>query len=158
MILYHGSNTEVSVIDLQKSKPNKDFGQAFYLSDNMEQAIEMAEFKVSTFGGSCIVNQFECADSILSDKSLNIKTFNDYSDEWAKFVFLNRDANSGTNVHDYDIVYGPIANDRVGRQIMNYKEGFISFEEFLHRLKYMNGITFQYAFCTAKAIGKLKKI
>ena len=158
MILYHGSNTEVSVIDLQKSKPNKDFGQAFYLSDNKEQAIEMAEFKVSTFGGSCIVNQFECEDSILSDKLLNIKTFNDYSDEWAKFVFLNRDANSETNVHDYDIVYGPIANDRVGRQIMNYKEGFISFEEFLHRLKYMKGITFQYAFCTAKAIGKLKKI
>ncbi len=33
MILYHGSNTNITEIDLQKSKPNKDFGRGFYLSD-----------------------------------------------------------------------------------------------------------------------------
>ena len=33
MILYHGTNTEFDVIDLSKSKPNKDFGQGFYLSE-----------------------------------------------------------------------------------------------------------------------------
>ena len=33
MILYHGSNIEIETIDLSKSKPNKDFGKAFYLSE-----------------------------------------------------------------------------------------------------------------------------
>ena len=158
MILYHGSNTEIFEIDLQKSKLNKDFGRAFYLSERENQAREMAEFKVYTFGGNSIINQFECPDTILTDSSLKIKTFEGYSEEWAKFVFSNRDSVSETNIHDYDIVYGPIANDRVGRQIMNLKEGYISFEEFMHRLQYMKGITFQYAFCTAKAIEKLRKI
>ena len=32
MILYHGTNTDFTAVDLKKSKPNKDFGQGFYLS------------------------------------------------------------------------------------------------------------------------------
>jgi hypothetical protein len=32
MILYHGTNEDFGDIDLAKSKPNKDFGQGFYLS------------------------------------------------------------------------------------------------------------------------------
>ena len=58
-------------------------------------------------------------------------------------------------MHPFDVVYGPIANDRVGLQIRNYRMGNINKEEFLRRLKYMKGITFQYAFCTQKAIEKL---
>ena len=34
MRLYHCSNMDFDVIDLSKSKPNKDFGRAFYLSAN----------------------------------------------------------------------------------------------------------------------------
>lgn len=45
MILYHGTNVEFDVIDLTKSKPNKDFGRGFYLSDNYEQALNMAKTK-----------------------------------------------------------------------------------------------------------------
>ena len=58
--------------------------------------------------------------------------------------------------HSFDVVYGPIANDRVGLQIRNYRLGNIDKKEFLRRLHYMKGITFQYAFCTEKAIQKLK--
>ncbi|MDY2915337.1 MAG: DUF3990 domain-containing protein [Alloprevotella sp.] len=54
------------------------------------------------------------------------------------------------------MVYGPIANDRIGAQITRYKQGYISFEEFLKRIQYI-GITFQYAFCTQRAIDKLIK-
>ena len=43
MILYHGSNIEFDVIDLSKSKPNKDFGRGFYLSPTYIQAMEMAK-------------------------------------------------------------------------------------------------------------------
>lgn len=61
-------------------------------------------------------------------------------------------------MHDYDVVFGPIANDRVGMQVRNFREGNIDLAELLKRLEYMKGITFQYAFCTEKAIRYLKKI
>ena len=45
MKLYHGSIVDIQHIDLNISKPNKDFGRAFYLSANYDQAMEMAQFK-----------------------------------------------------------------------------------------------------------------
>ena len=158
MILYHGSNMVFEKIDLDKSKTNKDFGKGFYLSDNYEQAEKMAQFKVVTLGGNVNVQSYDVDDEILKDNTLNIKIFNEYSREWAEFIFANRDNNSDIQCHDYDIVYGPIANDRVGLQIRKFHDGSINFEEFLHRIKYMKGITFQYFFGTNKAINKLKKL
>lgn len=32
MKLYHGTNIDFEKIDIDKSKPNKDFGRVFYLS------------------------------------------------------------------------------------------------------------------------------
>ena len=46
MILYHGTNADFGDIDLTKSKPNKDFGQGFYLSREYTQAMDMAKTKV----------------------------------------------------------------------------------------------------------------
>lgn len=46
MILYHGTNVAFDTIDLQKSKPNKDFGKGFYLSADYNQAMAMANIKV----------------------------------------------------------------------------------------------------------------
>ena len=158
MILYHGSNIAIEAIDLSKSKPNKDFGKAFYLSEQREQAEEMASFTVDRFGGESIVTAFEFDETMLHNGQLQVKTFDGYSHEWAEFVFSNRDTNFETNIHNYDIVYGPIANDKVGRQIFNFREGYIDLNEFMRRLNYMKGITFQYAFCTELAISKLKKL
>ena len=45
MILYHGTNADFGEIDLRKSKPNKDFGQGFYLSREYIQAMEMAKIR-----------------------------------------------------------------------------------------------------------------
>lgn len=33
MILYHGSNTAIDGIDLNRCRPYKDFGRGFYLTD-----------------------------------------------------------------------------------------------------------------------------
>jgi hypothetical protein len=155
MILYHGSNIVIGQIDLTKSKPNKDFGQGFYLSDNESQALEMAEFKAMQLGGNPIVSRFEFDDTIMSDTSLKVLRFEEYSEEWADFVLKNRD---GVATEKYDIVYGPIANDKVGLQIRKLKDGSIDKKEFLNRLKYMKGITFQYFFGSENAISHLKKI
>lgn len=155
MILYHGSNTFIDEIDLDKSKPNKDFGKGFYLSEDNEQATQMAIFKATTLGGEPIITKFEFNTDILNSPKLKVKIFHEYSEEWADFVFANRE---GYNSDIYDIVYGPIANDKVGLQIRKLKDGSIDKTEFLNRLKYMKGITFQYFFGTPLAISFLKRI
>ena len=155
MILYHGSNMIIDKIDLDMSKPNKDFGKGFYLSENESQAMEMANFKSALLGGEPIVTKFEFNDSIMQSSDLRIKVFADYSEEWADFVFANRE---GYEVELYDIVYGPIANDKVGLQIRKLKDGSIDKVEFLNRLKYMKGITYQYYFGTEKSIQYLAKL
>ena len=58
----------------------------------------------------------------------------------------------------YDFVYGPIADDKVGRQLRRFFDEDISKEELLERLKYMKGITFQYFFGSTKALTFLKVI
>ena len=157
MILYHGSNQTIDKIDLRKSRPNKDFGRAFYLSPVKSQAMDMAKFRVMLEGGEPVINAYSFEEENMKSSSLKILCFDDYSEEWAKFVLANRDAQNCVR-HGYDIVYGPIANDSVGRQITNLKEGYITFDVFLERLKYMKGITFQYAFCTNNALLKLVKL
>lgn len=154
MRLFHGSNTSIEEIDISLSKPNKDFGRAFYLSPNIEQAKEMAAFKTDFLGGVETITEFE----IESLDSLNVKIFDSYSEEWAQFVYNHRTEPLGKTLHNYDVVYGPIANDRIGAQITRFKQGYISFDEFLNRIKFIKGITFQYAFCTQEAINRLRKI
>lgn len=39
MILYHGSNTPINVIDLTQCRPYKDFGKGFYLTTIEEQSM-----------------------------------------------------------------------------------------------------------------------
>ena len=156
MILYHGSTMQIDQIDLAKSRPNKDFGLAFYLSAEREQAEEMAAFKADFEGGEPVINVYEFDEKLFSN--LQYKCFEEYSPDWAHFVFDHRTEPQGRTLHNFDIVYGPIANDRIGAQITRYKQGYISFEQFLERIKYIKGITFQYAFCTQKAIDKLVKL
>lgn len=155
MILYHGSNVTITKIDLEKSKPFKDFGKGFYLSEDEAQALEMAAFKSMQLGGEPVVSKFEFDTAALDSAFLRIKIFNEYSEEWTDFVFANRE---GCEVEKYDIVYGPIANDKIGLQIRKLKDGSIDKAEFLNRLKYMKGITFQYFFGTEKAVKYLNKL
>lgn len=155
MILYHGSNISIKQIDLNKSKPNKDFGRGFYLSEDETQAQKMAVFKSMQLGGEPVVTGFRFNEEIMNASILNIRIFHDYSEAWADFVFSNRE---GKPVEQYDIVYGPIADDKIGLQIRKLKDGSIDKTEFLNRLKYMKGITYQYYFGTEAAVKYLTKI
>ena len=156
MRLYHGSTVDIPKIDLTKSKPNKDFGRAFYLSVDKQQAMDMALFKAEFEDAKPIVNVYEFDEALFNE--FKIKRFEGYNEEWAHFVYEHRTEPNGRTLHDYDIVYGPIANDRIGAQITRYKQGYISFDEFLRRIQYIKGATFQYAFCTQRAIDKLIKL
>ena len=84
--------------------------------------------------------------------------FTKYSKEWADFILRNRMNENDANIRQYDVVYGPIANDKIGVQIRNLIEQNIDMDVFLERLKYVQGITFQYFFGTERAISKLVRI
>ena len=157
MILYHGSNMMIDVIDLTMSKKYKDFGRAFYLSAEQEQARKMALAKVVQFGGEESVTAFEWNEQCVTMPELKVLQFTEYSREWAEFVFNNRDENQDYQ-HPYDIVYGPIADDYIGLQIRDFKRKNITFEQFLSNIRYHKGITFQYAFCTQRAIEQLLRL
>ena len=158
MILYHGSNVEIFDIDLSMSKPYKDFGRAFYLSADKKQAEALAEATVARTGkGVCTISSFSFDESLMEASTLNVKTFNGYSEEWAEFIYKNRDENQKFD-HDYDIVYGPIADDYIGLQIREFRRHMISFDEFITRIRYHKGETYQYAFCTSMSISKLIRI
>ena len=134
MKLYHGSNCKIDDIDLAKSKPFKDFGKGFYLSDDMAQAMDMANFKSLISGGIPVVTGFEFDSLGLNSSGLKIKRFDSYSDEWLDFIIANRE---GYNVEKYDFVYGPIADDKVGFQLRRYKDEVIDKTELMERLKYI---------------------
>ncbi|MDO4511145.1 MAG: DUF3990 domain-containing protein [Bacteroidales bacterium] len=159
MILYHGSNTGIEAIDLGRCSRYKDFGRAFYLSADMQQAKEMGEFRVRiSREGETTVTSYEFNEQLLSEEStLKVKIFPHYCLEWAEFVWNNRDENQDFH-HPYDIVYGPIANDNVGFQMRRFRVNGGDLHEFLKGLKYSKGETFQYAFCTPEAIKMLKKL
>lgn len=157
MILYHGSNVEIDVIDLKKGRRGKDFGQGFYLSADLQQAREMAVTVVDREEcGTPIVTAFEFDESLLSFGTLNVSIFEHYSMEWAEFVRANRKNRTPEQIHNFDIVYGPIADDTIAKQMRRLDQNYIDMERFLQEIQYQKE-TFQYFFGTEKAINCLTK-
>lgn len=93
MILYHGTTVEIEKIDLQKSKPNKDFGKGFYLSADKEQAIAMADYKAMQIDSTSIVNAFKFDERKLEDTTLKVKIFKEYDKDNHSILFWNRTCN-----------------------------------------------------------------
>lgn len=157
MRLYHGTNQFFEKIDLRKSKPNKDFGKGFYLSDDYEQALKMAQIKVEQQQqGSPVVLAFDVDEEAM--RKLRLLRFDDYSEQWAEFVLANRKSSISQPVHDYDIVIGPIADDRVGVQLWKYENQLIDLPTLVGNLKYMKGLTVQYFFGTGNAMSVLRRV
>lgn len=157
MKLYHGSDILVEKPEIAKGKPFKDFGQGFYLSADEKQAKEMAAQRAALFlDGKPVVSTFEFDESALTDGSLKVKRFETYTEEWAEFVLRNRDRKTPQPYHDYDIVYGPIADDSIVRQLRKFELGDIkTLADLMKELTYPQGITFQYFFGSEKALQKL---
>lgn len=158
MRLYHGSSLVIDKIDMSLSKVGKDFGCGFYLSPDREQAEKMAAKKAEQLHcDTACVTEFECNESLMKSE-LRVLEFEGYSKEWAEFVLENRKNRTRQNIHDYDVVYGPIANDDVGLLIRRLTAGLIDVDKFLDELKYKKGITYQYFFVTEKSIKYLDRV
>lgn len=156
MILYHGSNMPISKIDLSKGKKGKDFGQGFYLSPFYAQAYRMAELTVAkTSEGVPFVSEFTYDENKI--QNLKVLRFDGYTKEWAKFIIMNRQNRSNQQAHDYDIVYGPIADDTVGATISLFIRQYIDLDELIRRLKFVEP-KYQYFFATIASLNTLTKV
>ena len=156
MNLYHGTNAEILQIDLNESRVGKDFGLGFYLTPDRQVAQRQAERKFEQHGvGKAQVYEY-CIDEAAM-QSLRVLNFDSYTLEWARFVLMNRKNRTRTQVHDYDIVIGPIADDVIGYQIRRVEEGIISEEQFLEEIKF-HTVTIQYMFATEKSIKLLQRV
>ena len=151
MKLYHGSNVEVKEPSLHYSAKNRDFGQGFYLTPDINQAKSWAIKKAnSTQIGRPIVSIYEIDDSELN--KLNMKKFEIADEEWFNYVLKNRiDKDYYDN---YDVVIGPIANDGTYQVLNLYTRNLITKATAILELKSFK-LKDQYTFKTEKAISKL---
>lgn len=156
MRLYHGTNAEIQQINLDESRVGKDFGVGFYLTPDKSVAKRQAERKYEQFGvGKARVYEFEFDETMLP--TLNVLHFDSYSLEWAHFVLENRKNRTRKQIHNYDIVAGPIADDVIGYQIRRVEEGIITEEQFLEEIKF-HTVTIQYLFATEESIKLLRRL
>jgi predicted NACHT family NTPase len=85
-----------------------------------------------------------------------IKHFDNYDEEWLDFVVMNRNEDNPEPTHNYDIVEGPVADDKIQNRIGYYLSGQIDKKAFLEELKWHEE-THQVCFCTVVSLQTLKQ-
>ena len=109
--LYHGGDSIIKKPEIRESTRTLDFGKGFYLTSSEKQASDWVIRKLERLDlKKGFVNVYDFLEEEAKSK-LNIKVFAKPSEEWLDFVMSNRrDPNF---IHNFDIVIGPVANDRV---------------------------------------------
>jgi hypothetical protein len=156
MQVYHGSDIEIFDIDLSKSQSNKDFGKGFYVTKFRKHAESWAVNISRRYDKKPFVTEFTFYERAFEESRYNVLRFDDYNEAWLDFVVLNRDPAFTTSQHDYDLIEGPIADDKVQNRINDFLDGLITKNDFLNELKYHEE-THQVCFCTINSLQLLKK-
>jgi CRISPR/Cas system-associated endonuclease/helicase Cas3 len=94
MRVYHGSDMPVSVIDLLKCKPNRDFGRGFYVTKLRSQVESMAKRVTRYSKKTPVVTEYEFDEDAYQDEDLKVLRFDACDEAWLDFVVLNRNADS----------------------------------------------------------------
>jgi hypothetical protein len=131
MKIYHGTNCDFTDIDLSHCKDKRDFGKGFYTTILEEQARQWAEFKCRQYNtDTAYLYEYEINDY----SGLNVKRFDAYTLDWLEFIKENR--MKGSIQHNFDIVIGPVADDKVARTLKLYLKGTNNAEWTLRKLMY----------------------
>ena len=150
--LYHGSTVAVRKPSLRPGRSNADFGKGFYTTSNYEQAVRWAHIKQEREETQhAIVSVYEFDESLLTSPDLNIRLFNGADEPWLYFVTDCRQSLK----HYYDIVQGPVANDKVFTTVNLFESGVLSAEAAILQLKAYKTYD-QLSFHTAKTIAALR--
>ncbi len=140
--IFHGSNVEVAHPRIIQNGFYKDFGYGFYCTNLEKQAKRWS----LTRKGDSVVNKYKYTENI----DLKIKSFSEMTDEWLDFVAECRRG----MLHDYDIVEGPMADDRIWNFVEGFLEGRITRQAFWELVKF-NYPTHQIVFCTDEELKTL---
>ncbi len=151
MRIYHGSLEKVENPEIRVPNRTLDYGSGFYATTSYEQALGWVYRRMDDTGvKSGYVNVYDFDESALG--KLQSLIFDNLTEEWVDFVMKNRtDRNF---VHNYDIVYGPVANDRVYFQFALYEGNLISKQTLINELKTYKLVD-QYLFHTGRALQAL---
>lgn len=152
MRLYHGSNVVVPRPEILNSDRKLDFGVGFYLTSSLEQAERWARLVVDRRGGGRpVVTVYEIDEAQLS--TLRVRRFEKANRQWLNFVVANRE--SQIEDQKWDVVIGPVANDRTMPVIRLFMAKVYTAAETLRRLLPQN-LHDQYTFKTVKALQRLQ--
>ncbi|MBE6966256.1 MAG: DUF3990 domain-containing protein [Ruminococcaceae bacterium] len=153
MLVYHGSNLEVSSPKLIVQNRFLDFGFGFYTTTNKIQAISFAEKVVKRNGtGKKTVSIYEI-DTDKAFDNCSVLRFLSPNEEWLNFISENRSGNYDGK--SYDIIYGPVANDDVYTTFTLYQSGVLTKEQTLEALK-IKELYDQMVFTSENALSYLK--
>lgn len=151
MRLYHGSIEKVEKPELRKSNRTLDYGTGFYNTTSLKQAEDWVKRRMKEYNVDYgYVNVFELGETAI--QKLNCLVFQTPTEEWVDFVMKNR-TQKGFE-HSYDIVYGPVANDRVYAAFALYEGGLIDKQQLITELKAYKLVD-QYLFHTEVALSSL---
>ena len=151
MKIYHGSIEMVECPEIRESNRTLDYGQGFYTTTAYGQAEAWVMRRMNEKRTS---RGYVCAYELDESALQNLKTliFEQPAEEWVDFVMKNRTQKG--YVHDFDIVYGPVANDRVYAAFALYEGGLINKQALIAELKAYKLVD-QYLFHTEKALQTL---
>ena len=131
MTVYHGSVCEIRCPDVTRSKPEVDFGPAFYLTSFQKQAERWAFRKGMRMRVPGVVNAYQL-DEDWSD--WRVMDFHEADEAWLDFVCECRDG--GDVWRKYDIIKGRVADDDVFLTIDKYRKGDMTKLEAIAQLRY----------------------
>lgn len=173
MLLYHGSFTQVSEIDLNKCKCGKDFGRGFYVTSSYKQAQnfvplsvnkQIKEVKLPTDTTSGYISVFKLHLS----PDISVHLFNAADRDWLHFVAASRRNALFPELREqyagFDIIGGKIANDQTARTLQLYttgaygKPGSEQADSIAIALLLPNRLEDQFCFCSEQAIQSLEFI
>ncbi|MGN0281346.1 MAG: DUF3990 domain-containing protein [Prevotella sp.] len=150
--IYHGSFEVVENPEIRQPNRSLDYGSGFYTTTSFAQAKKLVERRMKDKDVHVgYVNVYELDHKAL--ESMKVLLFKKPTEEWVTFVMRNRTERGFT--HDYDIVYGPVADDSVYTQFTLYEGGIISMPTLIQELKTYKLVD-QYLFHTEKSLTAIK--
>ena len=150
--VYHGSLEVVRNPEIRLPNRSLDYGHGFYTTTSEKQAKEWAERRMrdkkALYG---YVNIYELDEKILTE--LKCLIFEKPTEDWVNFVMKNRTERGF--IHNYDVVYGPVADDSVYTQFSLYEGGIISMPTLIQELKTYKLVD-QYLFHTEESLRAIR--
>lgn len=140
IILYHGSRGGINGDIKPCSRIKCDFGKGFYMGENpmqvkglvvedMEPIFYTLKFKLSEIPENriLILNNTDWLNTVLA-----------YRKKVPEFSSLDIAKNAVQNLQKYDVVIGPIGDDKMNEAMQAYADGYLTDKGLLACLQYVN--------------------